>query len=518
MFKANNLLKQLVYLASPLILKYLFFFLFVDWDVFNIEDIKEDIIFFILIAVLVHSKFFQKSFLKNILLVVYILYFILETTSYLAVSSTFSSSYMYLLLESGSEELKEFAGGYFNWTVFLSFFLFVILFFILRKKEYTIKSKYPTVIAFACAGIILITLKFTGLIESNAYHNIVRGTYGYYSLQKNMKLTPSINLNDITISSENEVLVLVLGESTNRSHMQLYGYNRETTPNLSKRTDDLFVYDNVISTEVFTLKAVPKILTSLNLKSNNDDLVDIVQVLKAAGYNTYWLSNQRPISYHDNAISEIASGSKYFKFYNHLIDRDTKVLDEEMLPDYRDILDEPGKKLIVLRLIGTHFDYDNRYPKTFDNFSKSNVSKSQKLRNEYDNAILYNDFIVNEIIEYLNKKNLKSALVYLSDHGENIYDYGTDFFGRSEEILTPNMFEIPFLLWTSKDFEKPLDFEYKRNRPFTAEFTYDSLGHIFGVLHSSMNTEKSIFSNRYKEDKRIVVGNRDFDTYFKTKE
>lgn len=445
---------------------------------------------------------------------------VLETTSYLAVSSTFSSSYMYLLLESSSDELQEFAGGYFSWSIVLVFLVNIALFFTLRKVLWNTDYKRSNLIGFIGFCAVVIFLKFSGLIESNAYHNAVRGTYGYYKLQNNMKLAPAINKLDINITADNEVLVLVLGESTDRNHMQIYGYDLETTPNLNAIKEELYLFENVISTEVFTLKAVPKILTSLNKNSAGKDLIDIVQVFKAAGYDTYWLSNQRPISFHDNAISNIASKSKEFHFYNHQIDRDAKVLDEALLPDYTNILKRDGKKLIVLRLIGTHFDYDNRYPKSFEKFGSddNNFSKKEKLVNQYDNAVLYNDYILNEIISELKAQNQKSALVYVSDHGENIFDYGTDFFGRSEELITKNMFEIPFFLWTSDSFEKPEDFQFKPQRPFTSEYTFESLGHIFGVVHKSMNVHKSIFSSKYKAEKRTIIGDRDFDDYFKDTE
>ncbi|MBR7514039.1 sulfatase-like hydrolase/transferase, partial [Mycobacterium tuberculosis] len=42
-------------------------------------------------------------------------------------------------------------------------------------------------------------------------------------------------------------LVLVIGESTNRQRMSLYGYGRETTPELDKLKDQLAVFDNVIT-------------------------------------------------------------------------------------------------------------------------------------------------------------------------------------------------------------------------------------------------------------------------------
>lgn len=513
----NKRLKHILILALPLVFKYLLFLVFVDWDVFNAEDLGEDIFFFCIITTLVFSKFFQKVFLKNVVLFIYVFYIILETTSYLAVSSTFSSSYMYLLLESSLSELNEFAGGYFSPKILIAFLIFISLFFYLRRLKFTPFLKYSNLLATSFLFVGVLFLKFTGLIESNAYHNIVRGTYGYYKLQNSIKFETEIDKKDIIVSSENEVLVILLGESTTRNNMQLYGYDRQTTPLLNQIENELFVYNNVISTDVFTLKAVPKILTSLTGKISEDSALDVVRIFKSAGFDTYWLSNQRPISYHDNAISKIASGSKDFKFYNHLIDKNTKVLDEKMLPDYNAILDKPGKKLIVLRLIGTHFDYDNRYPSTYNRFDRTETSsKKAKLINQYDNAVLYNDFIVNSTIEALRQKNQKSALIYLSDHGENIYSDGTDFFGRSEEIITKSMFEIPFFIWTSESFEFPQDFKFDSERKFTSQYTFESLGHLFGVKHKSIDVTNSIFSNTYKPKERIIIGNRNFDTFFKT--
>lgn len=512
----NKILKHCGILLLPLLVKYVLFLFFVDYDVYNASDLREDILFYVIILLLLHTKLFQNKALKALLLFGYVLYFVLETTSYLAVSSTFSSSYMYLLIDAGFEELKEFADGYFNWSILLVFISYLILFFALRRNTYSLRIKNTNAIGFGISFLILIFLKMTGLIESNAYHNVVRGTYGYYSLQKNMKLAVSLNSEDIKITSENEVMVFVLGESTDRQHMQLYGYDRETTPKLNAIRDELLVYDNVISTEVFTLKAMPKIISTYNSSNSSDELIDVVNLFNSAGFDTYWLSNQRPISYHDNAISKIASQANEFRFYNHQVDKNAEVLDEELLPDYKRILDKPGKKLIVLRLIGTHFDYYKRYPESFNKFDTvESKSKKKTLENQFDNAVLYNDFIVHEIINELKSRNQKSAMLYLPDHGENIYDDGTDFFGRSEEILTEPMFTIPFIFWNSKSFQFPEDFEYKPSRPFTADYTLESLAHIFGVQHKTMQNSKSIFSTTFIPEKRLIVGGKDFDTYFK---
>ena len=188
------------------------------------------------------------------------------------------------------------------------------------------------------------------------------------------------------VIKDNDVLVVVLGESTTRTHMELYGYHKESTPLLSAFKDSLLVYKDVISTDIITTKSVPKMLTSLSNGVYNDIETSIIDVFKTAGYKTYWLSNQRPIGYYDNRVSEIASRSDYFKFFNHTNEVTTQSYDEVLLPKFKEILSENGKKVIFLSLIGTHFDYDKRYPKRFEKFKRSNVSKREEIINHYDNV------------------------------------------------------------------------------------------------------------------------------------
>jgi heptose-I-phosphate ethanolaminephosphotransferase len=516
MFKQLNFFFILI---LPLVFKYIFLFFFIDLELFDLEDILEDIFFFFAIILLFQSKIFKKQFFADALYVIYIFYFILETTSYIAVLSNFSSSYMYLLIESNNAELNEFMSTYINIPILLFIALMSFLFIIIRKKRFVIKKIKKPIIEVLSFFAIVIFLKFTGLIESNAYHNIVRGTYGYFQLQKSVNLKTEISKKNIQINANNEVLVVVLGESTARGHMQLYGYKRETTPLLNAIKDSLFIYNNVISTDVFTLKVIPKMLTSLDNTNTNKEVINIIEVFNKAGYNTFWLSNQRPISFHDNAISKIASASNKFKFFNHIIDKHTVVLDEIILPDYKNILDQEGKKVIFIRLIGTHFDYKKRYPKAYIKFVSEleDTTDKDKTINHYDNAVLYNDFIVYSILQDLKKTNTKSALLYLSDHGENVYDDG-DFFGRTESNLKKNMFDIPFFIWTSNEFEFPDDFEYMPNRKFMTDHLYESLGHLFGVMHKDMNANHSIFSKFFKKRKRIVVNDINYDEHFLTKD
>ncbi|MCB4799524.1 phosphoethanolamine transferase [Neotamlana laminarinivorans] len=512
----NKLLKKLLLFLLPLLAKYFFLLIFIDLDLIEWRDILEDFLFFVIVASIAFRMVSRYKILLNILCFFYVFYIVLETTSYIAVSSNFTSSYMFLLIESNQQELSEFMSSYINFKIIGLLLVLIGFFFILKKYVFSVKYKSNYFLGLINPLLIIVILKLTGLIEQNAYHNIVRGVYGYYDLQNSVKLDSNILTSDLNITSNNEVLVFVLGESTTIRHMEIYGYNKPTTPFLSKIKDSLLVYNNVISTDVLTLKCVPKILTSLSSSTDKQDIINIVQLFNSAGYKTHWLSNQRAISYHDNAISKIASFSHSFKFYNHLIDKHTMVLDEVLLPDYNEILSMPGKKVVFVRLMGTHFDYKNRYPLEFNKFvNSSGSSLHEKTIAEYDNAVLYNDFILHELIEGLRKINTKSALIYLSDHGENVYHEGTDFFGRNEERLTKTMFEIPFLVWTSNTFEFPKDFKYDANRKFMSDHTFESITHLFGVSHKSITNGNSIFSKEFNQTERKVVDySINFDTYF----
>lgn len=509
----NKELRLNLFIFLPLLCKYIFLLIFVDLILIGFQDLLEDIFFFIIILGLLNLNIAKIWFIKNSVILIYIFYFVLETGSYIAISSNFTSSYMYVLIESSKDELEEFSNSYFKFPIIILLLVMTLLSIWLKKINYKKKGKNILVDISVLILMIAMVLKVTGLIEYNAYYNIIRGTYGYYDLQHNFKIASDISSDDVQIKADNDILVVVLGESTARGHMQLYNYYRPTTPKLNAFKDSLLVYNEVISTDVLTLKVVPKMLTSLSNLDNNTPSVNIIDVFNKADYKTYWLSNQRPISYHDNAISKIASTSNYFKFFNHKIDKHTTVLDDVILPEYNNILKDEGKKVIVIRLIGTHFDYNKRYPVSFEKFITKNATEAKRVINHYDNAVLYNDYIVFSILNELKKLNKKSAFIYLSDHGENVYDNG-EFFGRTEANMTKSMFEIPFLVWTSPEFEFPNDFEYVSNRKFMTDHLYESLGHLFGVAHSEMKLNKSIFSSSFEERKRIVVTGINYDKYF----
>ncbi len=324
----------------------------------------------------------------------------------------------------------------------------------------------------------------------------------------------------------NQTFVVIVGESCSRNHMSLYGYGRKTTPRLDSRKD-IIVYDNVVSPYSNTLNSVLTILSQSNLENGIEITkgIDIIDVFHAAGFKTYWISNQSPIGVWDNLITEFANKSDYKKFVNISVGSSFEATykvsyDEKLFRPFSDVLKEPAKrKFIVIHLMGSHSSYTKRYPKSYDVF-KGNDSRSKTIA-EYDNTILYNDFIVDSLLKILKnytvKNNTVSSAIYLSDHGENVYDQlnrvGHDYSG----ILPKANVEIPFIVWLSDAYiklypEKAKVIKSNIHKPYVTDDLFHSIIDLNDIKTSVFDEKRSIFNNAYNEKrKRILEDNKNYD-------
>ena len=190
--------------------------------------------------------------------------------------------------------------------------------------------------------------------------------------------------------------VIVLGESSTRSHMGLYDYYRSTTPILDKLKDELLVYQDVVSPHAFSIGAITKALTLGNYENPNSiSSGSIIQLANKTNFETTWLSNQRPIGVYESLITKISLSSNSQFFLTTTIARHNKILDQDLLPELDKVLlsSEHSKKFIVVHLIGSHLNYKNRYPDSFDVFKDEPLTNFESQEsfnkiNEYDNAIL----------------------------------------------------------------------------------------------------------------------------------
>ena len=255
-----------------------------------------------------------------------------------------------------------------------------------------------------------------------------------------------------------EVYVLVIGETARAGEFSIYGYQRNTTPELAK-TQGLTAFTNVLTQSNTTHKSVPMLL-SLATAEDYDVIYrtkGVISAFKEAGFHTTFLSNQRP---NHSFIDIFGKEADDWRFIKESLPEDSNVLDQSLLPIVNKVLEQPYKKqLIVLHTYGSHFNYREHYPqsevffKPEDNAS-AEYENRQSLLNAYDNSIRYTDQLLANIVRMLAHKDCAATMLYTSDHGENIFDDDRRLFLHASPI--PSCFElhVPFLVWTSASYQR----------------------------------------------------------------
>jgi heptose-I-phosphate ethanolaminephosphotransferase len=221
-------------------------------------------------------------------------------------------------------------------------------------------------------------------------------------LSANAKLPPLKNLVDAH-ADQPGTLVLVLGESTNRQRMSLYGYPRATTPRLDAMRDQLAVFDNVVTPRPYTIEALQQVLTFADEQNPDAYLTtpSIVNLMKQAGYKTFWITNQQTMTERNTMLTTFSEQADEQVYLNNNREQNTRQYDGDVLAPFSKALADPApRKFIVVHLLGTHMSYKYRFPEEYDHFKDRQgapewVTDDQlPTYNSYDNAVLYNDFVV----------------------------------------------------------------------------------------------------------------------------
>jgi glucan phosphoethanolaminetransferase (alkaline phosphatase superfamily) len=236
--------------------------------------------------------------------------------------------------------------------------------------------------------------------------------------------------------SHRRFYVLVIGESSRGDHWGLNGYGRDTTPELSKR-DDLISFRRMYTPWTYTRLAVPMMISrkppTLELAVFPEN--SILTVFKQAGFHTAWISLQAAIGHHDAPIAMDAAEADESHFLNPLDYRYHGNHDDAAIAALQRLIDAPDQPdtFVVVHLLGSHFRYTDRYPRSFAHFQPDNPDSGlaelfnsndkQVLINGYDNSIRFTDHVLNSFIGELEKRNdMESWLLYSSDHGESLFD------------------------------------------------------------------------------------------------
>jgi heptose-I-phosphate ethanolaminephosphotransferase len=313
-------------------------------------------------------------------------------------------------------------------------------------------------------------------------------------------------------------VVWVIGESINRANMSLYGYSRRTTPMLDAMRSELVVFNDVVSPDASTVPSMMKMLTPAHLGQPDEwrRKPDVLALAEAAGYKTFWLSNQ---AINDGWIGLVAAQADERRFINHGAGRHENNYDGNLLPHFdRALADQAPKKLIVVHLLGAHPTYNMRYPREFSRFDSMADQVSTMLdqkgrpfwirwqRNEYDNAILYNDYVLSGLIRRTTQHTAgeQAALIYTSDHGQEVGHY-RNHAGHSP--IDKSGYEIPMIVWDSTLAK--LDRHAKtglENRSYQTDHLEHTVLGLLKIDTIYYDKNRDILGNQFKSMVRTLNG------------
>lgn len=312
-----------------------------------------------------------------------------------------------------------------------------------------------------------------------------------------------------------EIHVLVIGESARRHNWSLYGYERQTNPELSK-LENLIVFEDVLTQVAQTQISVPLIITrgSLANPKANAGEKSIVSVFGEVGFKTYWLSTQQRETAMAS-ISRYTNEAEYVRFFEHRHDM-------VLVDSVKEIVNgsAAGQKMFfLLHTLGSHFNLSSRYPRSFAKFrdgadssflSTSAALTQAELIGAYDNTILYTDHVLSELVQLLRSRPGIKSLLYVPDHGDNLRDDSRELFGHghSNEYDLP----IPMLFWYSDEFaarypEKVASARANVKRRLNTRNVFYSLVDMAGITLADPEIERfSVFGTKLADFQRIVNG------------
>jgi heptose-I-phosphate ethanolaminephosphotransferase len=332
-------------------------------------------------------------------------------------------------------------------------------------------------------------------------------------------------------------IVLIIGESYSRHHSAQYNYFMPTTPRQIKREKSglLVKYTDVVSPWNLT-SFVFKNVFSMHVVGQKGEWCDyplFPELFRKAGYHVTFITNQF-LPKAKEAVYDFSGG---FFLNNPKLSKaqfDTRndklhLYDADLLNDYEQLKKQnTAHNLIIFHLIGQHVNYRLRSPNAQKKFTADDYlkyrpeldAKQRRILADYDNAVLYNDSVVDQICKRF--ENQDAIVIYMPDHGEECYEGNRGFICRNHSAqidydLAHYEFDIPFWIWCSHQYavKHPQIFKeivQARNRKLMTDALPHLLLYLAGISAPDYHEEYNVLSPKYDENRpRILKGTTDYD-------
>lgn len=327
------------------------------------------------------------------------------------------------------------------------------------------------------------------------------------------------------VADAQEVYVLVIGEASRACSWNLFGYDRETNPRLS-RIKNLIPFEDMLTQCNATHKSVPLMLSPVSAENYEDiyKTKSLPVLFSEAGFRTVFISNQPTnrslidfFSGQADTLIDITSHKEQLLVEYHL--------DEEIIPHVRSQIEKTEEDLlIIIHTYGSHASYFKRYPRTHadfvpDEYNSVGKKHREKIINAYDNTIVYTDYVLSEIIAVLEESECRTALFYCSDHGEDLIDDDRMRYLHASPTLTYYQLHIAGFAWFSDNYIKTYPEKYEaacENRYAAASTSsvFHTMGDMASIQCDHLIRERSLLSKKWKDKKRMYLNDHNHAVHF----
>ncbi len=329
-----------------------------------------------------------------------------------------------------------------------------------------------------------------------AYHMYSLARYGSRALagghREFQRIAEAPRIRDVGSGKKRELVILVVGETARADHFSLNGYERETNPLLKK--ERVISFQSMWSCGTSTAISVPCMFSVFSQQDFDEENAaateNVLDILHRAGVNVLWRDN-------NSSSKGVALRVPYEDFRSPEVNPvcDEECRDEGMLAGLQDYIDShrEGDILIVLHQMGNHGPaYYKRYPRAFERFTpvcRTNQLEDctdEEIANTYDNGILYTDYFLSKVIGLLkhNTPQFRTAMIYASDHGESLGEYGLYLHGLPYFMAPDNQKHVPLIMWFGDNFDPgPQGLKGLLARS-QGRYTHDNIFHtMLGLFH-----------------------------------
>ena len=526
-----------------------------------------------------------RFWIRSVLYVVLYGIALIDMFCYVKFDSTLTPTMLMLFGETTQQESQEFLSSYLNWDVITSCVGWIllliavhILWTILRKvllkmRHRMILPKVNQTVPVVCKAVLgvvvawmlidaygqceenkvamhrLFSYDTVGQVEheltkkecAKLYIPVYRLIFGIYAnnlakhqIDQLMAARDKVVVDSCSYRVPN--IVLIIGESYNKHHSQLYGYQKPTTPRQLAMAQEgsLVAFSDVVAPWNLT-SFVFKNVMSMHAVGDKDEWCDtplFPEVFRKAGYHVTFITNQ----FQSKAREEVYDFSGGFFLNNPELSKyqfDTRNAslhryDEGVLREY-DVLKKHNTQhnLTILHLEGSHVDYRGRYPQKTDTYFTPEMydrpeltDRQLKILAHYDNSLRYNDSIVWAITQRFVDED--AVVIYMPDHGEEIFDSKPYTYGRIHSAaidyrLARNEMEIPFWIWGSPKYRELHPYGWEaiqaaKDRPMMTDVLPHLLLYFGGISTPLYRPEYDVVNPKYNQKRpRILKGETDYN-------